>query len=103
YQPIEGDHTLAPGVELIVTPGHTPGHQSLLVTLPGGPLLFTVDAVYLQRLWEDDELGAADDLTAARASMDRLRALAAQTGARVICGHDAAVWAALRHPPAAYD
>lgn len=103
YQTVEGDHTLAPGVELIATPGHTPGHQSLLVSLPSGSLLFTVDAVYLQRLWENDELGAAADLTAARASMDRLRALAAQTSAQVICGHDTAVWAALRHPPAVYE
>jgi N-acyl homoserine lactone hydrolase len=26
YQSIQGDHTLAPGVELLTTPGHTPGH-----------------------------------------------------------------------------
>lgn len=103
FQPVEGDHTLARGVELLATPGHTPGHQSLLVRLTSGPLLFTVDAVYLQRLWEHDELGAAADLTAARASMDRLREVAARTGARVICGHDAAVWATLRHPPGFYN
>jgi N-acyl homoserine lactone hydrolase len=104
FQPIAGDHTLAPGVELVFSPGHTPGHQSLLITLPGGaaPLLFTVDAVYLQRLWERDELGAAADLTAARASMDHLRDLAGRTGAQVISGHDAAVWAALHHPPEYY-
>jgi hypothetical protein len=35
--------------------------------------------------------------------MDRLRAVAAQTGAQVVCGHDAEQWAALRHPPAYYD
>lgn len=104
FQPIEGDHALAPGVELIATPGHTPGHQSLLVRLAAdAPLLFTADAVYLQRLWDANELGTAADADAARASMDRLRALAAQTGATVICGHDTALWAALRHPPAFYE
>jgi N-acyl homoserine lactone hydrolase len=104
YQTVVGDHTLAPGVELLATPGHTPGHQSLLVRLAGsGPLLFTADAVYIQQLWQADELGAAADPVAARASMDRLRAVAASTGAQVICGHDPTQWASLRHPPACYD
>lgn len=104
FQAISGNHTLAPGVELIATPGHTPGHQSLLVRLPAsGTLLFTVDAVYLQRLWQTNELGAAADATAARASMDHLRALATQTGAQVICGHDPTQWETLRHPPAVYE
>jgi N-acyl homoserine lactone hydrolase len=103
-QTVHGDHTLAPGVELLATPGHTPGHQSLLLRLPSsGPLLFTFDAVYTRDLWEADELGAAADPDAARASMGRLRAIAAETGAQVVFGHDAAQWAALRHPPAFYD
>ena|SRR5579859_2887923 len=104
FQPIDGDHTLAPGIELIATSGHTPGHQSLMVRPSSrAPLLFTVDAVYLRQLWLADELGAVADSVAARASMDHLRALAAQTGAEVICGHDAAQWASLRHPPAFYE
>jgi len=104
YQTILGDYTLAPGVELLATPGHTPGHQSLLLRLPNsGVLLVTFDAVYTRALWEADELGAAADPAAARASVDRLRAVASQTGAQVVCGHDQERWAALRHPPAYYD
>jgi N-acyl homoserine lactone hydrolase len=104
YQTIQGDHTLAPGVELLATPGHSPGHQALLLRLPNsGVLLVTFDAVYTRALWEADELGAAADPAGARASMDRLRAVAAQTGAQVVCGHDLEQWAALRHPPAYYD
>ena len=104
YQTIQGNHTLAPGVELLATPGHSPGHQALLLRLPtSGVLLFTFDAVYTRALWEADELGAAADPATARASMDRLRAVAAQTGAQVVCGHDLEQWAALRHPPAYYD
>ncbi len=104
YQTILGDYTLAPGVELLATPGHTPGHQSLLLRLPNsGVLLVTFDAVYTRALWEADELGAAADPAAARASVDRLRAVASQTGAQVVCGHDSEPWAALRHPPAYYD
>ncbi len=29
---IDGDEKIAPGIEILATPGHTPGHQSLLVT-----------------------------------------------------------------------
>ena len=87
YQTILGDHTLAPGVELLATPGHTPGHQAQQQRLVAG----------------GDELGAAADPAAARASVDRLRAVASQTGAQVVCGHDQEGWAALRHPPAYYD
>jgi N-acyl homoserine lactone hydrolase len=104
YQTVTGDHTLAPGVDLLLTAGHTPGHQSLLLRLPNsGPLLFTFDAVYTRALWDADELGAAADPDAARASMARLRAVAEETGAQVIFGHDPAQWAALRHPAAFYD
>jgi glyoxylase-like metal-dependent hydrolase (beta-lactamase superfamily II) len=104
YQTIEGDHTLAPGVELLATPGHTAGSQSLLLSLPNsGALLFTFDAVYTLALWDADELGAADDAVGARASVDRLRTVASQAGAQVVCGHDAQLWAELRHPPAYYD
>jgi glyoxylase-like metal-dependent hydrolase (beta-lactamase superfamily II) len=63
----------------------------------------TFDAVGTRALWEADELGAAADPATARASMDRLRAVASQTGAQVVCGHDPEQWAALRHPPAYYD
>ena len=31
YKIIEGDYEVVPGVRLLYTPGHSPGHQSLLV------------------------------------------------------------------------
>src|SRR5437660_812782 len=83
---------------------YTGDPRALLLRLPNsGVLLVTFDAVYTRALWEADELGAAADPAGARASMDRLRAVAAQTGAQVVCGHDLEQWAALRHPPAYYD
>ena len=104
YETVAGDHTLAPGVELLATPGHTPGHQSLLLSLPNsGTMLFTFDAVYTRALWEANDLGTAADERAAHASMDRLRAVASKTGAQVLYGHDPEQWGALRHPPAYYD
>lgn len=103
YQTIQGDYPLASGAELLATPGHTPGHQSLLVRLPAsGPMLFTFDAVYTAALWQADELGRGAEPEQARASMDRLRRVAAETGAQVVFGHDPEQWASLRHAPDFY-
>jgi N-acyl homoserine lactone hydrolase len=46
YRLIEGDTKLVPGVELIESTGHVPGHQSVLVRLPHtGPVLLAIDAI----------------------------------------------------------
>ena len=46
YRTVEGDTELAPGVELIESGGHVPGHQAVLVRLPEtGPVLLTIDAI----------------------------------------------------------
>lgn len=43
---VDGDTELLPGLELIETGGHAPGHQSVLVRLPGtGTILLPIDAV----------------------------------------------------------
>src|ERR671937_840040 len=43
---VDGDTELLPGIELIETSGHVPGHQSVLVRLPEtGPVLLAIDAV----------------------------------------------------------
>src|ERR1043166_4085614 len=43
---VDGDTELLPGLELIETSGHVPGHQSVLVRLPKtGAILLTIDAV----------------------------------------------------------
>ncbi len=104
FQTFTGDVELASNVQLLATPGHTPGHHSLLVRLPrSGPLLLTVDAVYTEALWQRDALGAAANQDEARQSMNRLRQIAQETGAQMIFGHDPAQWATLRHAPDYYD
>ncbi|MGN9812075.1 MBL fold metallo-hydrolase [Micromonospora sp. BQ11] len=40
---VDGDTPLTPGVRLLSTPGHTPGHQSVLVDAGDERLLFTGD------------------------------------------------------------
>ncbi len=100
---IEGDLDLLPGVRLLATSGHTPGHQSLLVTTPtDGPFLLAIDAIYNRAQLAADDWGAYADADAARASARRLQALAEETGATLIYGHDAEQWATLRRAPEFY-
>ena len=46
YRYHEGDVQIVPGVHAVLTDGHTPGHQSLVVDLPSGRYVLTGDAAY---------------------------------------------------------
>jgi len=111
WQLLEGDRSdhydlLGDGsILLIFTPGHAPGHQSILLTLPQtGRILLTVDAAYTMDHWEEKCLpgflaSAVDSVRSVR----KLRALAAQTDTLVVTGHDPISWPRFRHAPAFYD
>lgn len=43
---VSGDHQIAAGVTLIATPGHTPGHQSLLLETGQGPVVVAAQAAF---------------------------------------------------------
>jgi N-acyl homoserine lactone hydrolase len=90
-----GDWSPLPGVEIVWTPGHTPGHQSMLVRLEPQPWLFTFDAVYTEEHWRAGNLGAVIDIAAARESLQRLHTIAEQEHAKLIFGHDLGQWESL--------
>jgi N-acyl homoserine lactone hydrolase len=90
-----GDWSPLPGVEMLWTPGHTPGHQSMLVRLERQPWLFTFDAVYTEEHWRTGNLGSVVDIAAARSSVERLRTIAAEENAKLIFGHDIGQWESL--------
>jgi len=49
YKTVKGNTVVVPGVSLIPTPGHSPGHQAVLVQLENtGLLVLGGDAVYLR-------------------------------------------------------
>lgn len=91
YEVVEGDVELAKGVKLVFTPGHAIGNYSLLVELGSrAPLLFTIDAAYTKKSLETGvQAGFHIDPVAGVASMQKLRALAADTGAELFFSHDA--------------
>lgn len=53
YQMVTGDHELFPDVQLLFTPGHSPGHQSILVTTEKSePILLTIDVACTKENFE---------------------------------------------------
>jgi N-acyl homoserine lactone hydrolase len=100
WRPLDGDATVAPGLDVVATPGHAPGHQSVLVHLPGGAVLLTGDAVFEAADWRPDRSPHAFDVDgpAAVDSTRRLLALAEQHAVlHVIFGHDPAQWSRIVH------
>jgi glyoxylase-like metal-dependent hydrolase (beta-lactamase superfamily II) len=84
---LDGDHDLLGdgAIELLLTPGHTPGHQSIRV---GGTLVLGADVAHFASVLDDHRFPSfADDFGAQAASAERLRAMR-DDGARVIPGHD---------------
>jgi N-acyl homoserine lactone hydrolase len=89
YELLDGEQELFPGVELLLTPGHAPAHQSLLVTLVSGKkVLLTIDAIMSRANVERDSWSLQSDPDAARQSAHRLAAIADEHDAFVIYGHD---------------
>lgn len=107
YRLIDGDTELLPGLTLLETSGHTPGHQSVLVRLPQtGPVLLAIDAVMMQRLFTPDRPAwpMDDNEEQLRASTRKLLDLAEREQvALVIFGHDGQQWQALKKAPAYYE
>lgn len=102
---VDGDTELLPGLELIETGGHVPGHQSVLLRLPEtGAVLLTADAVPFAEGFTRDATGdGSPDGEAMRASTVKLLELAERERVGlVIFGHDAAQWEGLKKPPEYY-
>lgn len=79
---LEGEAEVAAGVRVIPTPGHTAGHQSVVVAGETGMDLFIGDAAYTQDIFESFEelpvekvVGQAEDAVAWRESLRLVQAL----------------------------
>ncbi|MGY0489813.1 N-acyl homoserine lactonase family protein [Streptomyces sp. WG-D5] len=101
YLEISGEAELWPGVRVVPTPGHTDGHQSLVVQQPDGTVILAGQA-------HDFASHFASDHAARRAELDGLQPprptprpwlgrLLKFDPRRVVFAHDSAVW----EPPAA--
>ena len=101
---LDGDVELVPGVTVLRSDGHTPGHQSLLVELPESrPVILAADCCYWQRsIDEEIPPGVVWDPTRAMHSIKRLKTIARLTGARIFPSHDPGFWAKAIKAPDAY-
>jgi glyoxylase-like metal-dependent hydrolase (beta-lactamase superfamily II) len=84
---VDGDHDLLGdgSIELLLTPGHTPGHQSVRI---GDDLILGADVAYFDSSLDDQRFPPfGDNQDEQRSSADRLRALR-DSGSRVVPGHD---------------
>jgi N-acyl homoserine lactone hydrolase len=91
WREIDGDHDIFGDGKLVLfpTPGHTAGHQSMLVGLDSGPIILVGDAAYLRRNIEERVLPAIVwSPDAMVSSWERLEAMAESTGAGMIFTHD---------------
>ena len=103
YQLIDQDCELAPGLKVITSSGHAPGHLSLLLELPHtGAVLLTGDAIGRPEEIELSFAGSWDE-EMAQASGEKLMKIAAETGAFIIYGHDPEQWATLKKAPDFYS
>ena len=96
YEQVAGDHEIVPGIRVVATPGHTPGHQSLVVDGPDGTVILAGQACYTVGEWVGDGTplegrSGAPDQDAYDRSIERLRAL---EPAQVLFGHDRERWTA---------
>jgi N-acyl homoserine lactone hydrolase len=104
WQIVDGDAALAEGVELLATPGHSPGHMSVMVELPKtGKVLLAIDAIYLPASLERDNFQASWDEEMAKASGHKVARIAEEEGAWLMFGHDPAQWATVRKAPEFYE
>ena len=92
-------------VTIIATPGHTPGHQSLLVKLPKtGALLLSGDAVHFKSNWDNRGVPAGNtgqDQT--KASMQKMADIMAKEKATLWINHDKAQRDSLKMSPEVYE
>ena len=107
YRSVDGDVDLFPGLRLLETSGHAPGHQSVLVRLPKtGPVLLVIDAVMMQRLFTMERKAWPNDdneeqlLASTRKLLDLVEREQVQL---VVFGHDGQQWKGLKKAPEFYE
>src|SRR5262249_50655706 len=104
WRHLDGDTELLPGVTVLRTDGHTPGHQSLLVELPEtGPVILTGDACYWQEhAGKERAPGVVRNPTLPLHSLKKLKTIARLARGRIFPAHDPVVWGTSKQAPDAY-
>ena len=91
-------------VKIISTPGHTPGHQSLLIQLPNsGPILLSGDLYHFKANREEYGIPVWNDKKATIHSFVKIDQILNQTKAQLWIQHDKDTFDSLKKAPQFYD
>ncbi|MEO8259336.1 MAG: N-acyl homoserine lactonase family protein [Acidobacteriota bacterium] len=105
-QLLEGDHDVFGDgrVTLLFTPGHTAGHQALLIKLPKtGAVILSGDLYHFPEELTLKPTPRGRNAEQTTASMAKLQGLIAGTSAQLWIQHDVLGYARLKKAPAFYD
>jgi N-acyl homoserine lactone hydrolase len=101
---LAGDHDVFGDGSVVIksTPGHTPGHQALLVRLPKtGPVLLSGDFVHLKSNWEAKRVPSLNfSVEQSVRSMNEMDELIRASGAELWINHDSEQGRAIPKAPA---
>ena len=104
---LEGDRDIFGdgSVTILSTPGHTPGHQSLLVKLPrSGAVVLTGDAVHFKENWDNRRVPTLNfNKEQTLASMQKISDTLTTEKAQLWINHDKAQRDGLKMSPEFYD
>lgn len=92
---LDGRTEIAPGIAIVPTPGHTAGHQSLVIDTTAGAVILAGQAAYTAREFADPEASApagADSASDPNSARDSLRSLNNLNPALVFFAHDDTAW-----------
>ena len=91
YELLDGKREIVPGVRVLTTPGHTPGHQSIEIDTAQGPALLTGDACWTVNMFDGEppREGMMEDDATFGQSLEKMRRL---NPAAVHFCHDNRTW-----------
>lgn len=95
FEILDGEREVLPGAQIIPTPGHTPGHQSLLLETREGAVIIAGQAAYTAEEYANPEQGHPNGLDGAwdrEKYVESLYRLHDFEPRRVYFSHDLAVW-----------
>lgn len=102
---IDGDYHLFKGATVVLSQGHSPGTQALVLSLPEtGSVILAGDAIPLKRNVEKGILpGIVWNADLAMKSIQRLKVIAEERGGTIFPGHDAEVFKGQKKFPDFYS